>query len=112
MTDSAALPGVLAEIEEVAGREAALRLALEFGGESVYVPRPEHLGAGHPVSLAIGEAAARNICERFAGDCLHVPMARRKLVGFLVAQHLTTAQIAARLGMSTGAVRRYRRECS
>ena len=32
------LPGVLAEIEDVAGRQAALDLALALGGETLHIP--------------------------------------------------------------------------
>ena len=107
MTNSCQLPGVLAEIEEVAGREAALRLALAMGGRSIHVPRPNHVAAGHPLAEAVGDAAAA-IAERYAGESVYIPKARRALVKHLCALGHGTSEIAELLGISKSAVRRYR----
>ena len=53
-TSCPALPGVPAEIEELVGREAALALALEFGGERIYFPRPGVIDPDHPIYKAVG----------------------------------------------------------
>ena len=108
MTDPCQLPGVLAEIEEVAGREAALRLALELGGQSIHVPRPQHITVDHPLAAAIG-AEAWVVSDRFQGDCLYIPKARRALVVYLAERGHETAAIAQRLGLTKDSVRQYRR---
>lgn len=108
-TDPAALPGALAEIEEVAGREAALRLAAYFGGGKIYVPRPRSITPAHPIARAIGVDAASKVAERFQGEAIEIPMARRALVRELAKEGLSTAGIVGRLKISSRAVRRYRR---
>ena len=107
MTDEP-LPGVLAEIEEIAGREAALDLALALGGRAVHVPRPDAVHPGHALKLAVGPAAA-TIAGRFAGETLYVPHARRHLVLHLTSTGQTTREIADRLGISPRAVQQHRR---
>ena len=107
-TDPSQLPGVLAEIEEVAGREAALNLALVMGGESIHVPRPDHLAEDHSLAAALGANAAA-VCERFGGDCIYIPKARRALVKLLAQRGHETAVIAQRLGLTKDSVRQYRR---
>lgn len=104
----APLPGVLAEVETVAGREAALGLALALGGQSIHVPRPENLHADHPLAVAAG-AGAGAIVEYFAGESVYVPHARSALVLHLTEIGHGTRQIAARLGISPRAVRQHRR---
>lgn len=109
MTAGADLPDKLAEIAEVADRKAALDLALNMGGATLYVPRPDHLGPEHPLSKAVGHESARKIAARFAGDSLYIPSAHRLLARHLYGQGVATADIAAQLGISKSAARRYRR---
>lgn len=109
MTAAAPLPGILAEIEEIAGRDAAVALAVALGGESVHVPRTANLSDNHPVVCAAGWAAARAIAERHAGECLYVPMARRALARILCAQGRSVAEISRLLRISKSAARRYRK---
>ncbi len=101
------LPGVLAEIAELAGREAALKLALAMGGEQIHVPRPDNVKAGHPLAGAIGAPAAVLVSGRFAGESLYVPKARRALARHLHAKGTPKAAIAARLGVSIKTARQY-----
>ena len=103
-----ALPGVLAEIEELAGREAALNVALVLGGQSIHVPRPDHMAADHPLPVALGAGAAV-VCERFQGESLYIPKARRALVRHLVEGGYGTAQITRLLGLTKQTVRQYAR---
>ena len=44
---TAPLPGVLAEIAEVAGRAAAVEVSLAWGGDWIHFPKSAHL-ARHP----------------------------------------------------------------
>lgn len=109
MTSAPDLPGVLGEIEDVAGREAAIALALECGGESLHIPRPSYLNDGHPLVGAIGMIAARKVANYFTGESLYVPMARIALVRHLADTGLTTRQIGRKLGISTATVSQYKR---
>ena len=108
MGEPVALPGVLARIEAVAGREAALRVAFEFGGESLHVPRCKRLDVEHRLHRSVGVGAAL-IAEHCAGETIYVPLARRVLVMHLSEQGLGTEDIARRLRISRQTVRRYRR---
>ena len=101
------LPGVLAEIEAVAGREAALEIALAFGGTDIYVSaRGAHARA---VIDAVGAGAWAAIVARLGGETVHVPLARRALVRHLSSQGVGTAEIARRLHITQRTARRYRR---
>ena len=102
------LPGILADLAEAVGAEAALDMALALGGESLHVPLPDNLRSGHPLAEAAGIENARRIAERFTGECLYIPKARRALVRRMARQGLGTAEIASRLGISKSAARRYR----
>ena len=56
------LPGVLAEIAEVAGEEAALAIAKVRGGTQIYVPPvPEN---DHWLCRLIGREEAKAVCDR------------------------------------------------
>ena len=45
--DVSDLPGVLSEIAEIAGRRAALEMALRFGGSQIYIPHARRVLAAH-----------------------------------------------------------------
>lgn len=109
MSAASPLPGILAEIEEIAGRDAAVALALALGGESVYVPRPNKVCPGHRLAEAVGVAAARAIAGHYQGEAIDVPMARRALVRELAGRGIPNGEIARRLGLANKTVRRYRR---
>lgn len=100
---------MLADIEEIAGREAALELALALGGQSVHIPRPGKLTALHPLAAAVGPGVAAVIAERHNGETLYVPRARGALVRHLAAQGLATRAIAVKLGISVRGVQQHRR---
>lgn len=108
MTDASPLPGVLAEIEEIAGREAALALALHLGGAPLHIPKAEHVRPGHPLAEVMGAKAARVIAARFQGENVDIPLAQRALVVHLAAGGLSTKEIARKLRITVQAVRRYR----
>ncbi|MDE0718459.1 MAG: hypothetical protein OXH64_11035 [Rhodospirillaceae bacterium] len=101
------LPGVLAEIAAAAGREVALKLALALGGQRLYIARPPHLGPDHLLCTAVGAAASRRIAQRFAGETIEIPYARRALARYLSEQGYSTAKIAARLKILRRTARRY-----
>ncbi len=106
-----ALPGVLAEIAEVAGRVAACDIALTHGGDDGWnVPRRLDGAAGRALADLVGGAAARALVGRFGGEAVAVPLARRALVVHLSGIGLTTTEIARRLGIARRTARRYRRD--
>lgn len=104
------LPGVLDEIAEVAGRAAAITLALAWGGEDVHIPKPGHLERcpDHPLLgiLAAEAGAALAIAERFGGSKIYLPQARPVCVRHLAEQGIPAGAIAARLCISVRTVRR------
>ena len=101
------LPGVLAEIAEIAGRDAAMELALKLGGEALYVPRPARLDPDHRLVVVVGVEASVRIAERFQGEAIDVPLARRALTRWMAARGVPKREIARRLGFSASAARRY-----
>jgi len=72
------LPLIIAEIERVAGRDAALALSLAKGGQTVYIPREAK--AGHWLVDVVGLEAAAKICEHYrvanTGARLLIPIAK------------------------------------
>lgn len=76
--DHCYLPGILAEIAEVAGLNAALKLAAEKGGQTVYIP--SHASDDHWLTRTVGPEAAAAICElyrvRNTGGRFLIPIAR------------------------------------
>lgn len=57
-----ALPGVLAEIADVAGEDAALHIAAARGGTQVYIPPVP--ANDHWLCRLIGREEARAVCDR------------------------------------------------
>jgi hypothetical protein len=56
------LPGILAEIADIAGEDAALAVAAARGGTQVYIPpSPDR---DHWLSRLVGQQAARAIADR------------------------------------------------
>lgn len=65
------LPGILGEIEDVAGTAAALKLARERGGtEMTFSGRP-----GSVLALIVGDEAAARIADRLGPQKYTIPMA-------------------------------------
>lgn len=68
------LPAFLREVADVAGKDAAFRLADRYGGTRIYFPRRSSLDPGHPLVCLLGEERAGQICDRWMG--LHVDVPR------------------------------------
>ena len=105
--DVSDLPGVLADIARLAGREAALDLVLKLGGSDFYIPKTLARLPEHPLTGALGPVAAAKVAERFGGCEIYIPRALRALALHLAGQGFTTSAIASTLGCSRSAVRRY-----
>lgn len=103
------LPGILAEVAQLAGVEAALRLAERHGGARRYIPHkcsPEDW-----LAKAIGFDAAKQLVRIYAGDTVQIASCRN-LIGRLRARTLRLAglsvpQIVKQVGMSQRCVERY-----
>ena len=110
--DDGALPGVLDEIADAAGRQTAIRLALEWGGRDVHFPKPNHLARHpeHPLAVMLAaEGTASVVAELLGGNKVYLPHARRACAVYLAAAGAPVAEIATRLGISRSAARRYMR---
>ena len=102
------LPGILADIERIAGREAALRIAVAHGGHGEFhVPRHPEGARGQALADAVGPAAAARIMKVMGGEAIGVPLARRAVVQWLRAGGMTPTQIADRLCITRRTARRY-----
>lgn len=66
------LPDILARIADVAGEEAALLVAEEWGGRHLYVPK--EFRPTHRLVELIGEERARKIWEALGHGMVLVPM--------------------------------------
>jgi hypothetical protein len=67
------LPPRAAELAEVIGLAATLRLVEGWGGLRQYVPAPAHLHADHPLVRQLGREAARRLAEHYAREKIDVP---------------------------------------
>lgn len=109
------LPGVLAEIAEVAGIEAAWAIARAHGGRSIYIPA--HAPAGHWLAELVGLDAAARICKHFrysnSGREIVIPIARqaeqRRRLYQALASGMTAAEAAGTAGMHERSAFRARR---
>ena len=101
---------MLEEIEEIAGRATAIRMAIAWGGREVHIPKPAHL-ARHPdhplVRLLEAEGTVLQVSNYLGGCSVYLPRARRACAVHLAAVGATPAEIAARLALSPSAARRY-----
>ena len=108
--DEQPLPGVLEEIEEIAGRVTAIRLALAWGGREVHFPKSDYMAhhPEHPLArLLEGEGTVLKISDYLGGGSVYLPRARRACALYLAACGATPGEIATRLALSPSAARRY-----
>lgn len=108
------LPGVLRQIAEVAGEDAALAIAAARGGTQVYFPpRPN---ARHWLCKLIGRERAEVVCDQLTCGVgplrLDLPlgptghrMSGAAKVDALLAQNLSESQIARMTGYTIRGVR-------
>ena len=113
-----ALPGVLAEIAEVAGTDAALAIAESRGGTDAYIPADA--SDDHWLVQLVGRQAADLICRHFAfeapdvarhGVMVTLPMGRLNYVRMdqmIVEGRSSAAAIARACGVTSRTVFRRR----
>jgi Mor family transcriptional regulator len=59
------LPETVRALVKAMGLPAVETLVRTWGGIAIYIPRPDHLGPGHELVLALGQEAAVALCEHF-----------------------------------------------
>lgn len=74
---TARLPKVPRQLAERLGYDMGLQLLNKFGGQQVPVPAKLTLVKGSVIARALGEEAARVMCELFAGQTVEVPTGRK-----------------------------------
>tara|TARA_B100000678_G_scaffold265672_1_gene249967 strand:+ start:651 stop:1034 length:384 start_codon:yes stop_codon:yes gene_type:complete len=110
------LPGILAEIAQVAGEDAAQAIAAERGGTEIYVPpapAADHWLSrlvGHARALAIGEHLTCGIggarVEVPLGNHGHQAQARRQVDAMIDAGKWSERDIARATGYTIRGVRK------
>lgn len=114
---SHALPGVLGEIADVAGVDAALEIARVRGGTQIYIP--PNPGADHWISRLVGLENARAIAEQLTcgvgGRRVELPLGprghaetQRARVDAMIRENRSERDIAIATGYSIRGVRRRR----
>lgn len=73
--DVSLLPPTLAEMVEVIGLAATLKLADRFGGAQLWIPG--RLTAEHPLVYLLGRKTAQALADRYALNRLNIPKADR-----------------------------------
>lgn len=88
----------MGEITELIGAEAALRMAIDFGGVRVYVPKKPREDCA--LVASIGKEKAERLARRFGGVELGIAFgeSRRVTIIALRARKLTVATIARNVG--------------
>lgn len=113
MNRSAELPGVLGQIAEIAGDEAAIRLANRFGGDRFYVPQvatPEC-----ELTKVVGLEAAKLIVASLGYGEVRCPLGPRtwenrlhNAIAMMLDRGCSNREIAIGLGVSDRTVSKYR----
>lgn len=110
------LPGLLAEIADVVGEDAAIAIAEAKGGFRAHFPRK--VTEDHWLVAAVGRQVADRLCKHFAvgegGVLLHVPLgpagfygqARRRALS-LRASGTSISNTARLVGVSTRTVEKW-----
>lgn len=117
----AALPGILAEIADVAGEEAALAVARVRGGTQIYIPpKPAN---DHWLCKLIGQEEAAAVCDKLTAGVgsrrADVPMAqfsayraesrnRYAVMDQMIAAQKSEREITLATGYTSRAIRRRR----
>lgn len=100
----ATLPPKLAEIAEVIGVDAALKLSAGWPGIRLHIP--QRATETHAITLAIGLRLAQVLCDIYGGSDVVVPMARsthRQRLHLAILEELdrgaTAPELARKYGM-------------
>ena len=102
------LPGILADIAEIAGAHAAIAVAERLGGVRVVVRPGGDLW--RILADVAGERAARRVVQRWRGIQVCIPVARRQRIAWMIRSGMRVAEIARAVGCSERTVQRVARE--
>lgn len=69
------LPEKISEISAVIGLDAALKLAAAWPGIRLFIPK--QIKADHPIAVAIGFKAARELSQIYGGESITPPICQR-----------------------------------
>lgn len=120
---TAKLPGVLAEIAEVAGETAALMISAKHGGRRVYIPSVKRMHKAQWLMECVGVDLAKKICAHFevngGGQPIDVPLhvggtykqfvrSVAQRVHHLDREGKSSAEISRQLGLTQRTVHRHR----
>lgn len=97
------LPQKLAEIAEVVGIEAALKMSEAWPGQRVYVPKT--VSSEDALALHIGLKLARKLAEVYGGETVVVPMAsmrRRQILRFKALEKYEAGATASEVSREFG----------
>lgn len=105
------LPGILADIAAVTDEATALKMAREFGGRRIKLPRRP--GPNSAISKLVGAAAAAVIVGEIGYGDIYIPCGterggagRRELAARLLDQGLSHPEVAKRVDVSQRTVER------
>jgi len=102
-------PGILREVVDLAGAEAALALAERYGGDKVSIPA--NPTADSPLARCVGLAGARVLAERYHTEAVWVPLGpqnRTRRLEALVAAGWSDRAIIRKLRVARRTVERAR----
>ncbi len=98
------LPLITAEIERIAGRDAAMKLSRERGGQTIYTPY--EVQADHWLAELLGLEAARKICEHYrvgkTGARLLIPIAKQAVQRQMMEEALESGASATKAAAASG----------
>lgn len=97
------VPGLLREIAEVFGDGRALKFALTYGGEALWVPKRPR--ADHRIATAVGIDMLRWLAARHGGESVIVPTGMRSVL----AEQLVLVERLVRQGLPANAIVRQAR---
>jgi hypothetical protein len=102
MSEGATFSGVMAEIVEVIGEEATLKLVARYGGQRIHIPGK--VTPFHPIAEAIGYEAAVSLARRFDGTDVDVPLGPNGAYNRSMREQRETLARLNREGRSANAV--------
>lgn len=98
------MPLIIAEIERVAGIDAALKLSLAKGGRTIYTPYS--VTADHWLARLLGLEAATKICEHYrvgnTGARILIPIAKQAMQRRALVEALENGASAPKAAEAAG----------
>ena len=106
MTADEPLPGILAVIDGIVGREKAIQLAIKMGGEELRLPKLQ-ISKDHDLVDALGLDSAELVWRKMAGDYIYIPHAYKEVIRYLLDQGSNRKTIRQITGLTARSVRYY-----